>query len=88
MVILRESHLRSILKSLSWRITATLTTMLIVYVITGKISFALKIGAVEICVKVLIYYFHERLWQLIPLGTIRKLYSFLKSNRSFWCDRL
>ena len=75
---MRESHLRSILKSLSWRITATLTTIVIVYFITGNTSFALQIGAIEACLKLLIYYFHERLWQLIPLGTIRKIYNFFR----------
>ena len=69
----RESRLRSILKAVSWRILATLTTMVIAYIVIGDIRDALKIGAVEVVVKMLIYYFHERAWVQIPLGTIRKL---------------
>ena len=69
----RESHLRSVLKAVSWRVLATLTTMVIAYIVIGDIRDALKIGAVEVVAKMFIYYFHERAWAQIPLGTIRKL---------------
>jgi len=69
----RESHLRSILKALSWRILATMTTMIIAYIITGTIEIALKIGLIEVFAKMIMYYFHERVWQIAPRGTIRKL---------------
>ena len=69
----RESHIRSILKALSWRVVATLTTGLIAYFITGEIETAIAIGSIEFFLKFLIYYFHERAWQLIPRGTIRHL---------------
>ena len=69
----RESHVRSILKALSWRILATLTTGLIAYFITGDVSTAIAIGSIEFFLKFAIYYLHERAWQLIPRGTIRHL---------------
>ena len=71
--VIKESRLRSILKAASWRVLATLTTIMIAYAITGKIDDALKIGAVEVVVKMAIYYFHERAWARLPLGTVRKL---------------
>jgi len=43
---MKDSRLRSILKSLSWRITATIATVVIAYFITGDTSIALKIGAI------------------------------------------
>ena len=67
--VIRESPLRSVLKAVSWRVLATLTTMVIAYIVIGDISDALKIGAVEVVAKMLIYYFHERAWAQIPLGT-------------------
>lgn len=70
----RESRFRSVLKSVTWRITATLTTTTLVWVITGSPEIALKIGGIEVVIKMLIYYFHERIWQLVPRGTIRKIY--------------
>ena len=69
----RESHLRSMLKAASWRLLATLTTVLIAYMMIGDVNVAMKIGAVEVVAKMLIYYFHERAWAQVPLGTIRKL---------------
>ena len=69
----KESHLRSLMKAMSWRILATLTTILIAYFITGQIDIALMIGSIEFVLKFLIYYLHERAWQLVPRGSIRRL---------------
>jgi len=57
-----ESHTRSILKAISWRILATVTTMCISFFVTGSMVFALTIGSVELFAKIILYYFHERLW--------------------------
>ena len=65
----KESKVRSALKGLSWRIIATLTIILIVYVKTGEIESALEIGAIEFVVKYLLYFAHERAWAQIPLGS-------------------
>ena len=73
-VEVRESHLRSVLKGLSWRVLATTTTVAIAYFVTGMVSVALEIGAIEVVAKVVVYYFHERAWQLVPRGTIRRIY--------------
>lgn len=70
----KESHLRSILKGFTWRIIATSTTITIAYFITGTIGDALKIGFIEFFGKIFIYYLHERLWQLAPSGSIRKIF--------------
>ncbi len=78
----RESHLRSILKALSWRILATTMTGLIAYCLlrfgrtseesSGAAKTALSIAAIEFVLKFVIYYLHERAWQLVPRGAIRK----------------
>ena len=69
----KESHLRSILKGVTWRILATTTTITIAFFITGEIVDALKIGAIEFVGKIFIYYLHERAWQMIPRGKIRQI---------------
>ncbi len=69
----RESRLRSLLKALSWRIIATLTTTIIAYMITGEVKAALTIGSIEFVLKFFIYYAHERAWQWLPRGTVRRL---------------
>jgi len=61
-----ESHTRSFLKAFSWRIIATLSTVTIAYIITGKTDTAISIGGIEFFAKFIIYYLHERLWQAKP----------------------
>ena len=63
-----ESHLRSLVKGISWRIVATTDTVLVVLLITcitGNCSMvsAIKIGASEFLIKYITYYIHERFWQ-------------------------
>lgn len=55
-------HYISVLKAISWRIVGTLDTMLITWLITGKLVFAVKIGLVELLTKITLYYLHERAW--------------------------
>lgn len=64
----KASHIRSLLKGVSWRIIATTDTVLVVVLVTciaGNCSLenALKIGATEFLLKLAIYYFHERIWE-------------------------
>ena len=75
----RESHLRSIIKAITWRILATSATVIIAYIVTGETAMAFAIGAIELVVKMLVYYLHERAWQTLPRGTIRKLLRRLES---------
>lgn len=76
----KESHTRSILKGITWRIIATTTTISIAYLITGEVSDALKIGAIEFVGKVFIYYLHERAWQMVPRGRIRRFFKRFSSK--------
>lgn len=52
----------SALKSLSWRIVATITTFTISFLVTHQLKYALSIGSIEVVVKLFIYYGHERIW--------------------------
>ena len=64
----KESHLRSAIKAISWRFWATVTTMLLVYIFTGTVKIALAIGGLEVVLKMLIYFLHERTWDKIRYG--------------------
>jgi uncharacterized membrane protein len=64
----RERHGRSLAKAVSWRIFASIDTFIISFFVTGKISLAGTIAAVEVMTKIVIYYLHERAWAAIPLG--------------------
>ncbi len=69
---MKEKNYRSLLKSLSWRITGTIDTFVISYIITGKISTAVSISGVEIITKITLYYFHERIWNKINIGKVKE----------------
>ncbi len=64
----KESHYRSIVKAVIWRILATLTTVTLIYVFTRKWTLSLGIGVLEVIIKLLIYYFHERVWDGVRWG--------------------
>ncbi|MBN3038332.1 MAG: DUF2061 domain-containing protein [Candidatus Omnitrophica bacterium] len=65
----KDAHWRSLFKALSWRILATASTILIVYTFTHKLVLSLEVGAVEVVVKLILYYVHERAWLSVPLGS-------------------
>ncbi len=69
---LRDSHFRSLLKAVSWRIVGTVDTIVVSYLWTGEVRTAVIIGSTEVITKVGLYYLHERLWSRIPLGTVRR----------------
>ena len=64
----KEKPLRSIVKSLSWRTIGTLDTIVISYVVTGELTLAFSIGSIELVTKMVLYFFHERIWNSIKWG--------------------
>lgn len=66
-----ETKSRSIAKALSWRFLATLITIFIVLIYTGRWQSAAVIGLLDTTIKVMIYYFHERLWLRVSFGLIK-----------------
>ena len=66
------SKTRSILKAISWRIIGTLDTMVLGWIITGDPIMGLKIGALELFTKFILYYLHERIWLKCRFGTKKK----------------
>lgn len=70
--IYKESHIRSVVKGVTWRMVGTVDTIVLSYIFTGKIKTAVAIGATEVFTKVFLYYMHERLWQAMPRGAVRR----------------
>ena len=63
----QSTRTHSLAKALTWRITATFTTFIIAFFITGELAVAVVIGGIEFFVKFLVYYLHERLWVLVSI---------------------
>lgn len=67
-ILAADNHYRSLIKAFSWRMTGTLDTIFISFLITGRIRWALSIGFVELFTKVALYYLHERIWNRFSFG--------------------
>lgn len=63
-----EKPLRSVAKALSWRVVGTLDTLVVSYILTDKISLAASIASVDFLTKLILYFFHERIWNKIKWG--------------------
>ena len=63
-----EKPLRSIVKTISWRVVGTLDTIGISWFLTGEVQTALAIGSVELVTKMILYFWHERIWNNINFG--------------------
>jgi uncharacterized membrane protein len=68
--IITDSHARSIIKGITWRITGTLDTMVMAFIVTGELTNAIKIGFTEVFTKIFLYYLHERVWNNVAYGRI------------------
>lgn len=64
----KETNKRSVVKGISWRIVATTTTIIIVYVFFGRLDLAIAAGLIETVLKVGLYWAHERAWFKIKWG--------------------
>lgn len=63
-----ESRARSLIKTLSWRTAALGITAVVSYFVTRRWEVALALGTTDTLVKLVLYYLHERLWNLVPHG--------------------
>ena len=63
-----DARRRSFAKAVSWRVTGSIDTFVLSYLITGSFKVAGSISIVEVVTKILLFYFHERVWAWIPWG--------------------
>ena len=57
-----NSRKRSAFKTMTWRVLATTDTFILSFFITGNLVFAVSIASLEVLTKLVLYYWHERLW--------------------------
>jgi len=65
-----ERRKRTLCKTIVWRIVASSATAIIAFIVTGEFSIALGIGVIDIFIKLIIYYLHERIWDKIKWGKV------------------
>ncbi len=59
---------KSAIKSLTWRLAGSIITFSLVYMFIGSLAVAASISALEIIIKLMLYYFHERAWDRFVPG--------------------
>lgn len=66
-----ESHKRSLAKAATWRAGGLVITVIVALIWTRKVELAASIGVVDTLVKLVAFYFHERVWLRIHYGRAR-----------------
>lgn len=59
---------RSLVKTVSWRLTGSGATFLISYLIAGDFAVAGTIAVVQLVSNTILYFVHERIWNRISWG--------------------
>ena len=63
---------RHIAKTITWRLVGTMDTMLLGWLISGNPMIGIKVGLAELVTKMVLYYFHERIWYKTKFGITDK----------------
>ena len=61
---------RSLMKTITWRVTASLDTFLIAWLITGEVLAGASIASIEVLTKMFLYYYHEKIWNKFKIKDI------------------
>ena len=59
---------RSLVKTISWRITGSGATFIIAYSISGNFTVSGTIAAIQLVCNTILYFIHERVWNNIGWG--------------------
>ena len=59
------SYKETLIKTLIWRVIATILTILTGWAVTGNYKFGLVIGGIEVIIKMVGYFLFERVWTKI-----------------------
>jgi uncharacterized membrane protein len=63
-----DSAVRSLIKTISWRITGSSATFLITYLISGNFVMASSVAVAQMIANTILYYVHERIWNRVSWG--------------------
>ena len=65
-----DSHIRSLIKAVSWRLVGSLDTFMLSLLVTGSAKYAVSIATAEALTKIVLYYVHERVWRRVRWGRL------------------
>ena len=59
---------RSVIKSIVWRIICIVVSILTTFLLTARWDLAVALGTLYNAITMVLYYFHERIWNRIKWG--------------------
>ena len=65
-----NSHVRSLVKAISWRVVGSADTFILSLIFTGNAKYAISIASAEALTKIALYYVHERVWRRVRWGRL------------------
>mgnify|MGYP001174652034 FL=1 len=65
-----DTIVRSLVKTISWRLTGSLCTFLISFIILGDITTSSTIALIQLIFNTIMFYIHERIWNIIKWGKV------------------
>ena len=76
---IKKQQVRHIIKTISWRLVGAIDTILLVFIVyyfvkgstEGAAKLALSMFSIEIVTKMVLYYFHERIWFTSNYGVLK-----------------
>ncbi|PKH50417.1 hypothetical protein CXF68_06785 [Tenacibaculum sp. Bg11-29] len=74
------SRKRHVAKTITWRLIATGTTVILAWLISGDPMIGLKVGGWEFLIKMGLYYLHERAWYKVDFGLIKRKFKKWKND--------
>ena len=60
-----DTHRKTIVKTISYRVISTIALVGVVWVVTDQPLLSIGIGAIDVILKMALYYVHERVWTKI-----------------------
>ena len=63
-----DSSARSLAKAVSYRVLGSTGTALLVFIFSGNMPLSAGVGALDMVLKIALYFVHERIWNYIPYG--------------------
>lgn len=67
---MRETRKRSMAKSILWRFVCIVVSIVTSFLLTARWDIAVAIGGIYNVITMILYYFHERIWNRVKWGII------------------
>jgi len=65
------SKTRHLLKTITWRFIGSIDTVFIGWFVANDLKIGVYLGGLELITKMVLYYFHERIWYKLKFGIER-----------------